>query len=179
MFMYLFLTWAFHFRRAVKLEVKLINNKTKKNETELHDSSQEKEKTIKIGFTLERRVSIFSLLARLLIKRGKLYIKVTSNSDDLLLIAKNKAELIEVIDELDGFSIDITEQINKSLSIGIAFPHEKNYEFVVSTKRGINKTPERKVLVYTNIMFEKKRAGFLFKSLFEVHDGKHTVEIFP
>lgn len=179
MCVYILLTWCFQIRRAIKLEVKLINSKTKKSETQIHETSQEKEKTIKVVLKVERRLSVFALLARIFLRQRKVYLKVSSDSTDFILTPKNKKKLTEITEEIDGFSIDITDQIFKSLLIKVGFESEKSYDFVFNTRRGIEITPERKVLVYTNLFLGEKRVGFVFKSLFEIHDGTHTVEIFP
>lgn len=179
MVLYLFITWFFQIRRAIKLEFNLINCKTGKRETQLHETSQEKDKTLKIGLKVERRYSIFSLFAKLFLSRNKLYIKVYSSSSDLILTPKNKKDFVEISESIDGFYIDLTDQIKNCLIIKAAFESEKIYEFVINTRRGIEVTPERKVLVLSNVLLGEKQVGFLFKTFFEVHDGTHTVEIFP
>lgn len=104
---------------------------------------------------------------------------ISSSSNELVLTPINKSKLNEVADNVDGFTVDITDVIGRGLEINKSFPHNKNYEFVVNLKRGIKNTPERKVLVHTNVLCDSKKIGWFFKTLFETDNGIHTIEIFP
>jgi hypothetical protein len=176
---YIGLTWVFQIRRPIMVDFKLSNSKTKKENTEIHKTSKEKELTIKVDFQLERRLSVFWRFGLLLIKNKRIHLKVFPTSDELVLIPKNRAALAEITDCTEGFMVDLSELFKNSLMENKAFPHRRSYGFFVQVKRGIDVTPDRHVEIHSKLLINDKPAGALFSILFDTKYGSHGIEIYP
>lgn len=179
MIIYLFLSWFFQFRRAIKLKFELKNSKTDKNETEVHEDTKEKERTIKLKLSSDRRISILWRFGFWIIKNKQVFLKISSTSDETVLTPKQKSLLTEIHEEVDGFKVNITDLLTRQLKITSAHPHQKRYEFVINMKRGIDITPEREVSIHTDIWIGNKKAGPIFKLFFDVENASHKIGIFP
>ncbi|GIO03363.1 hypothetical protein J5TS2_40310 [Brevibacillus halotolerans] len=179
MLIYLVIAYVFQLRRAIHLELKMSNQVTKTEDTRIVETSQEKDRTIKIEVSLRRRLSLLWRLALWIYRNKKIYLKVYTNSEEIVLTASKRVHRIEINEIMEGFTIDCTDLFIKNLITNQDFPHKRQYEFVVNVKRGIDVTPVRCFTIHTEILLNKRKAGVIFDSLFNVKNDIHKVEIFP